>query len=563
MEAGTQPKKFDTPLDVLYPLDKGSRAYTLFQRVQGAMHNVPNFGETCRAILDAVIDGMDAENCSLMLKDPISGYLTICAARGKNEKKSVYYSDQSSNGKRFKSGEGIAGWVLKEGQAVMMDDVNKEPRFVRIAGLNNRVNSLICYPIREKDQVVGVFNLSHSKKGAFNEGDKLALSYISNQVGAALTSARFFLEIKEVNRLMKDPREVFAKEKVVPISPHSSSTFVEVGEVTREEGIFIYACDQMHRIKEILDQIANTDVTVLIQGESGVGKEVVARSIHLNSFRREKPFVKVNCAALPPELLESELFGYEKGAFTGAYRQKPGKFELANGGTILLDEISEMSLSLQGKLLQVLQDREFSRLGGKKDIRVDVRVLVATNKNIEEGVKNGRFREDLYYRLNVVNITIPPLRERKEEIPIFVEYFLDKFSKKYQKKVPALSDKIMKAFSKHHWLGNVRELENVIQRLIVLGDEKAIIEELTPVAKKDSIPEIKKKKISTKKSQPSLKEINREAIKKAESEIILKALEMTNWNRKKAAHKLKISYKALLYKIRETGLDKRFISPGP
>ena len=317
MEAGIQPKKYDTPSEVLYPLDKKSSAYTLFQKVQGAMHNVPNFGETCRAILDAVIDEMDAENCSLMLKDPISGYLTICAARGKSEKKSIYYSDPSGNGKRFKSGEGIAGWVLKEGQAVMLNDVNKEPRFVSVAGLNNSVNSLICYPIREKDQVVGVFNLSHSKKGAFNEGDKLALSYISNQVGAALTSARFFLEIKEVNRLMKDSREVFAKEKVVPISPHSSSTFVEVGEVTREEGIFIYACDQMHRIKEIVDQVANTDVTVLIQGESGVGKEVVARSIHLNSFRRDKPFVKVNCAALPPELLESELFGYEKGAFTG------------------------------------------------------------------------------------------------------------------------------------------------------------------------------------------------------------------------------------------------------
>jgi two-component system response regulator AtoC len=563
MEAGTQPKRFDTSPEVLYPLDKKSSAYTLFQRVQGAMHNVPNFGETCRAILDAVIDEMDAENCSLMLKDPASGYLTICAARGKSEKKSVYYSDQSGNGKRFKSGEGVAGWVLKEGQAVMLNDVNKEPRFVSVAGLNNRVNSLICFPIREKDQVVGVFNLSHSKKGAFNEGDKLALSYISNQVGAALTSARFFLEIKEVNRLMKDPREVFAKGKVVPISPHSSSTFVEVGEVTREEGIFIYACDQMHRIKEILDQIANTDVTVLIQGESGVGKEVVARSIHLNSFRREKPFVKVNCAALPPELLESELFGYEKGAFTGAYRQKPGKFELANGGTILLDEISEMSLSLQGKLLQVLQDREFSRLGGKKDIRVDVRVLVATNKNMEEGVKNGRFREDLYYRLNVVNITIPPLRERKEEIPIFVEYFLDKFSKKYQKKGNPLSDQMMKAFLRHHWLGNVRELENVIQRLVVLGNEKAIIEELTPVTQKDSIPEKKEKTVLNKKTWPSLKDINREAVKKAEAEVILKALEMTNWNRKKAAHKLNISYKALLYKIKETGPDKRFIPQGP
>lgn len=559
MEISTLSKGFDNVPGVLFPLDKKSRAYTLFQKVQGAMHNVPNFGETCKSILDAVMDEIDAENCSLMLKDPVSGYLTICAARGKNEKKSVYYPDPSGNGKRFKSGEGVAGWVLKEGQAVMLNDVNKEPRFVSVVGLNNKVNSLICFPIREKDQVVGVFNLSHSKKGAFNEGDKLALSYISNQVGAALTSARFFLEIKEVNRLMKDSKEVFSKEKVVPISPPSSSTFVEIGEVTREEGIFIYASDQMHRIKEILDQIANTDVTVLIQGESGVGKEVVARSIHLNSFRQEKPFVKVNCAALPQELLESELFGYEKGAFTGAYRQKPGKFELANGGTIFLDEISEISLSLQGKLLQVLQDREFSRLGGKKDIRVDVRVLVATNKNMEEGVKNGRFREDLYYRLNVVNITIPPLRERREEIPIFVEYYLDKFSKKYQKKVTPLSDKMMKVFSQHHWLGNVRELENVIQRLIVLGNEKAIIEELTPVTKKESIPEKKEKTLPAKKIWPSLKEVHRDAIKKAESEIILKALETTNWNRKKAANILEINYKTLLYKIKECGLDKRFI----
>jgi two-component system response regulator AtoC len=358
---------------------------------------------------------------------------------------------------------------------------------------------------------------------------------------------------------MKDSRELFSKEKVVPISLSSSSTFVEMGEMTREEGIFIYASDQMHRIKEIIDQIANTDVTVLIQGESGVGKEVVARSIHLNSFRREKPFIKVNCAALPQELLESELFGYEKGAFTGAYRQKPGKFELANSGTIFLDEISEMSLFLQSKLLQVLQDREFSRLGGKKDTRVDVRVLVATNKNMEEGVKNGRFREDLYYRLNVVNITIPPLRERREEIPIFVEYFLNKFSKKYQKKVTSLSDKMMKVFSQHHWLGNVRELENVIQRLIVLGNEKAIIEELTSVTKIDSIPEKKNKMVPTKKSWPSLKEVHRDAIKKAESEIILKALETTNWNRKKAANILEINYKTLLYKIKECGLDKRFI----
>ncbi|MGZ3536788.1 MAG: sigma-54-dependent Fis family transcriptional regulator [Thermodesulfobacteriota bacterium] len=558
METGTTQKRFETSSHFLLPLDEKSRPYTLFQKVQEAMLNVPDFGETCKAILDAVMDEMDAENCSLMLKDPVSGDLTIRAARGKNERKSIYYSEESGNGKRFKSGEGIAGWVLKDGQAVMVNDVNQEPHFVEVAGLRNGVSSLICFPIREKDQVVGVFNLSHSKRGAFNEGDKLALSYISNQVGAALTSARFFLDIKKINRLVKDSSKSFPKEKIVPLFPRSSSTFVEVGEISGKDGIFIYANEKMCRIKEIIDQVANTDVTVLIQGESGVGKEVVARSIHLNSFRREKPFVKVNCAALPQELLESELFGYEKGAFTGAYRQKPGKFELANGGTIFLDEISEMSVSLQGKLLQVLQDREFSRLGGKKDIRVDVRVLIATNKKIEEGVKNGQFREDLYYRLNVVNITIPPLRERREEIPILVEYFLEKFSKKYQKKINSLSDKMIKVYCQYHWPGNVRELENTIQRFVVLGDEKPIFEEMGLLMKPDTAPK-ENLTIPNNKTWPSLRKVHQEAALKAESELIVKALEMTNWNRKKAATLLNISYKTLLNKIKECGLDKRFV----
>ncbi|MGZ3557859.1 MAG: sigma-54-dependent Fis family transcriptional regulator [Thermodesulfobacteriota bacterium] len=558
METGTTQKRFETSSHFLLPLDEKSRPYTLFQKVQEAMLNVPDFGETCKAILDAVMDEMDAENCSLMLKDPVSGDLTIRAARGKNERKSIYYSEESGNGKRFKSGEGIAGWVLKDGQAVMVNDVNQEPHFVEVAGLRNGVSSLICFPIREKDQVVGVFNLSHSKRGAFNEGDKLALSYISNQVGAALTSARFFLDIKKINRLVKDSSKSFPKEKIVPLFPRSSSTFVEVGEISGKDGIFIYANEKMCRIKEIIDQVANTDVTVLIQGESGVGKEVVARSIHLNSFRREKPFVKVNCAALPQELLESELFGYEKGAFTGAYRQKPGKFELANGGTIFLDEISEMSVSLQGKLLQVLQDREFSRLGGKKDIRVDVRVLIATNKKIEEGVKNGQFREDLYYRLNVVNITIPPLRERREEIPILVEYFLEKFSKKYQKKINSLSDKMIKVYCQYHWPGNVRELENTIQRFVVLGDEKPIFEEVGLLMKPDTAPK-ENLTIPNNKTWPSLRKVHQEAALKAESELIVKALEMTNWNRKKAATLLNISYKTLLNKIKECGLDKGFV----
>jgi len=254
----------------------------------------------------------------------------------------------------------------------------------------------------------------------------------------------------------------------------------------------------MHRVKEIIDHVAHTDVTVLLQGESGVGKEVVARSIHRNSFRKDGPFIKVNCAALPEELLESELFGYEKGAFTGAYRQKPGKFELAGGGTIFLDEIAEISPSLQAKLLQVLQDRQFSRLGGKMDIRVDVRVLVATNRDIDEAVRKGHFREDLYFRLNVVTITVPPLRERRQEIPFLIEYFLDKYSKKYIKKTPPLSERMTKLLLQHRWPGNVRELENVLQRYVVLCDEDAIIGELStsftnsPEAKQGAPPRMRR-----------------------------------------------------------------------
>jgi two-component system response regulator AtoC len=553
----SRPEGIKSIYEVFPPFEEKNKAFMLFHRIQSVMHHVPNLAETCKAILDVVMDEIDAENCSLMLKDPHTGELSICAARGRKEGKSVYYPEHSysGNGKRFKPGEGIAGWVLKEGQAVMLNDVNKEPRFVKTAGLNGDVKSLICFPVKEKDQVVGVFNLSHSKKGAFDEGDKLALAYIANQVGFALTSARFFLEIQEMNRLLKGSKKSLPNENKILASTPGSSTFIEVGEMALENGIFIYASEKMQRIKEIIDQVANTDVTVLIQGESGVGKEVVSRSIHRNSLRRDNPFIKVNCAALPSELLESELFGYEKGAFTGAYRQKPGKFELAQGGTILLDEIIEITPPIQAKLLQVLQDKEFSRLGGKKDVRVDVRVLAATNRNMEECVRDGRFREDLYYRINVVNMAIPPLRDRKEEIPIFIEYFLDKIGKKYHKKVEPFSDRVMRILLQHEWMGNVRELENVIQRYVVLGDEETIMDELGLLVKRDH-SHLKPVVAPLKKVWPSLREVHQEAIIKAESEVIRKALELTNWNRKKAAHLLNISYKALLYKIKACNLDK-------
>src|SRR4030067_1094866 len=271
IQSDSHQEKYGALPNSLPPLREKNKEFILFSKVQGALRHVPNFIETCKVILDAVIDEMDAENCSLMLKDPVSNEMFIRAARGRHERKAVYYPDHIENGRRFKSGEGIAGWVLEKGQAVLLNDVREEPRFVKVNGLNDPVRSLICVPIREEGQVVGVFNLSHSKQGAFDESDKLILGYVSNQVGAALTSARFFLETQEINRLMKDSSEFHInKDHSKSVAPHAS-TFVEVGEMTLENGIFIYASEKMHRVKEMIDQVANTDGTALIQGESGVG----------------------------------------------------------------------------------------------------------------------------------------------------------------------------------------------------------------------------------------------------------------------------------------------------
>ncbi|MFQ5457344.1 MAG: sigma-54-dependent transcriptional regulator [Myxococcota bacterium] len=317
----------------------------------------------------------------------------------------------------------------------------------------------------------------------------------------------------------------------------------------------VWISPKMTKIKDLIEQIAETDVTVLIQGESGVGKEVISRAIHARSLRTSKPFVKVNCAALPEQLLESELFGYEKGAFTGASSRKPGKFEFANHGTIFLDEIGEMSPLLQAKLLQVLQDGEFSRLGGQRDIKVDVRVLVATNRNLEKEVEENRFREDLYYRLNVVNIRVPPMRERREEIPILAEQFLERYNRKYNKHVKGVSPGLMKAFLGYEWSGNVRELENMIKRIVVLENEASIMEELKEQRPSAARPAVIQNIVEMETGTISpLKEVGRRAAMEAERETIARVLHQTNWNRKKAAKILNISYKTLLQKIKESGL---------
>lgn len=321
-----------------------------------------------------------------------------------------------------------------------------------------------------------------------------------------------------------------------------------------EDLSFLAASPQMVRIRQQILQIAPVDVPVFICGESGVGKEVVSRMIHLRSKRRSQPFIKVNCAALPGELLESELFGFEQGAFTGAVRAKPGKFELANKGTIFLDEIAEMSPHLQAKLLHVLQDHQYSRLGGRSMIETDVRVLAATNVDVHEAMKTGKFREDLYYRLNVLSILVPPLRERTAEIPLLFRHFLTKYSEKFGKPAVDPSKHLLDAAVNYPWPGNLRELENFVKRYVILEDDEGSLRELVEMSSTRQRTSPREEVAAAPKEQ-GLKALVRGLKDEAEMEAIADALEKTRWCRKDAAKMLGISYKALLYKMRQFNLD--------
>jgi two-component system response regulator AtoC len=320
-----------------------------------------------------------------------------------------------------------------------------------------------------------------------------------------------------------------------------------------EDLSFLAASPQMVRIRQQILQIAPVDVPVFVCGESGVGKEVVARMIHLRSKRRNQPFVKVNCAALPGELLESELFGFEQGAFTGAVRSKPGKFELANKGTIFLDEIAEMSTHLQAKLLHVLQDHQYSRLGGRHVVDIDVRVVAATNVDVHEAMKTGKFREDLYYRLNVLSINVPPLRERTSEIPLLFRHFLVKYSEKFGKELQEPSKHLMEAAVRYPWPGNLRELENFVKRYVILEDDEGSLRELVEMSASRQRTSPREESVPPK--EQGLKALVRSLKDEAEMEAIADALEKTRWCRKDAAKMLGISYKALLYKMRQFNLD--------
>src|ERR1700741_1458097 len=328
----------------------------------------------------------------------------------------------------------------------------------------------------------------------------------------------------------------------------SVNTLVQPLEEMPPKSIIFGRTDAMQALRERLAKIAAANVPVLIHGESGTGKDIIARMVHASSPWKTGPWVKVNCPAIPGPLLERELFGYEKGAFTGAYGMKPGRVEMAHRGTLFLDEISELDMALQSKLLQLLQDGQLCRIGAQEDKKVEVRVVCATNRKLEEEIANGTFRADLFYRINVVNLHMPPLREQANDIPELVAYFLEHHNRKYNCRAKPLSAEMMAVLRKYHWPGNIRELENLVKRYVILGNEEVISADLAPRNNDFFNTEIPVD------GQISLKKLTRQAVRELERKVILKVLQNHHWNRKQAARALSISYRALLYKIRDAGL---------
>jgi two-component system, NtrC family, response regulator AtoC len=329
-----------------------------------------------------------------------------------------------------------------------------------------------------------------------------------------------------------------------------------LGEIPPEDVVFGHS-EAMHGLRERLAKVAGANVPVLIEGESGTGKDIIARLVHGLSPWKSGPFVKVNCPAIPGTLLESELFGYERGAFTGAYGAKPGRVEMAHRGTLFFDEISELDMSLQSKLLQLLQDGQFCRIGAQADKKVEVRVVCATNRRLEDEIESGTFRQDLFYRINVVNLHMPPLRERRSDIEALVDYFLEYYNRKYNCKARPISPELLEQLQKYHWPGNIRELENLVKRYVILGSEDVITADLQPRDSDLLTPEINLD------GPISLKKLTRQATRALERKIILKVLHNHHWNRKQAARTLNISYRALLYKIRDAGLPPNRVRRPP
>jgi Nif-specific regulatory protein len=426
---------------------------------------------------------------------------------------------------RYRLGEGITGRVVETGKPIVVPKVSREPMFLNRAGkrdLQKQEITYLCVPIVVKGKPVGALGVDLRFK---QERD-----YDSELKCLGLVAAMMAQAIK-AEHLVDDERRRLMDE---------NTHLLEELKERYDFSNIIGTTGPMRQVYEQIAQVAHTNTTVLIRGESGTGKELIAHAIHYNSPRAQKAFIKVNCAALPDSLIESELFGYEKGAFTGAYTTKKGRFELAEGGTLFLDEIGDINPGTQVKLLRVLQEKEFERLGGTNTIRVNVRLITATNKDLEKAMADGKFREDLYYRLNVFAIFVPPLRDRKSDLLLLADHFLQKYAREHKKDIRRISTPAIDMLTAYHWPGNVRELENVIERAVLVCDAAVIHGHHLP-------PTLQTAQASGTITRLSLGE----AIEAYEKDIVLDALKTTRGNRAKAARLLNTTERIINYKIRK------------
>lgn len=481
-----------------------------------------DISEILKPVLRAMAEKLEMLRGTITLLNRETGEISIDEAYG--------LSDTQRERGRYRIGEGITGKVVQTGEPAIIKDISEEALFLNKTGarINKKDVSFICVPIKIGNEVIGALSADRlfSDEVSLKEDVRL-LSIIASMIAQAVRLRQSAQEerqrlINENKRLQEELRERFKPSNIIGESK------------------------AMHEVYDIIGRVANADTTVLLRGESGVGKELVAHAIHYNSQRASNPFIRINCAALPENLIESELFGHEKGAFTGAITMRRGRFELADKGTIFLDEIGDLPIQTQVKLLRVLQEREFERVGSEKSIRVNVRIIAATSRNLEELVNLRKFREDLYYRLNVVPIFIPPLRERREDIPLLIEHFLNKFNKKYRKRVSLPKD-VLKTLINYDWPGNVRELENTMERLVVMSTGGNITASDLPLNIREQ--SIKRRyTVQVKTALPS-------TIEEIEKTKIIDAMQKTGWIQAKAARLLGITPRQIGYKIKKYNIQ--------
>jgi Nif-specific regulatory protein len=485
---------------------------------------------TASKIMEILSTVLGMRRGTLTILHPETGELVIEAGHGLSQEEIVRG--------RYKPGEGITGKVLSTGEAIVIPDIGKEPQFLNKTGartLESRKGiSFICVPVKVAGETIGVLSVDRLFDESISPQEDLrVLTIVSSLIGQAVKLTQ--LIAIEKDKLIEQNRQL-------------------QGELRNKYGLknIVGQSHKMTEIYEAVERVSKSKATVLLRGESGTGKELIARAIHFASPRSDKPFLKINCGAIPESLLESELFGHEKGSFTGATELRKGRFELANEGTLFLDEIGEMPLNLQVKILRVLQEMKFERLGGSRTISVDVRLVAATHQDLEKAITEGKFREDLYYRLNVVPIYLPPLRERKEDIPMLVSFFLKKYNEE-NGRVVQIDEAALSEIMKYFWPGNVRELENVIERMVVMTESNSIQKE-----------DVERMLINPHGDHRSEGEQGKEkgdlpfTVESVERAKIIQALKQSGGIQAKAAKILGITPRQIGYKIKKYNINSNF-----